>query len=254
MLAIIFCIAFLIGGGKTIIPTPNTQTIDDAKNKVSQAADLSKALPSEWERLTRILFIKDAVAKKQNNTTAIPLRSVPLTMQQAIIAVEDNRFYNHVGLDIEGIIRASLVNLQSGALVEGGSTITQQLVKNLFLTHERTMNRKLEEAVLALAIECRYTKEEILEMYLNNIYFGSNAYGIKQAAEIYFAKTPDKLTLSECALLAGLPNAPSLYSPYVNFTAAKERQAIVLNVMSKNGYIGPTLANEAKAEQIKLAK
>jgi penicillin-binding protein 1A len=174
-------------------------------------------------------------------------------MQQAIIAVEDNRYYRHFGFDMEGIMRATLINMQAGSIAEGGSTITQQLVKNLFLTQERSLSRKTEEVILAIDLELRYSKEEILEMYLNTIYFGSGAYGIGEACQVYFAKSPADLNLAECALLAGLPNAPSLTSPYVDFSAAKQRQSVVLTAMMRNGYIGPKLAEESKLVPLLLA-
>ena len=217
------------------------------------------ALPSvntsgTWERVYRLLALKSAVNAKLDKKNYVPLQQIPLTMQQAIIAVEDNRFYRHYGFDVEGILRASLVNMQTGTFAEGGSTITQQLIKNLFLTQDKTMTRKAEEFALAVDMELRYSKEEILEMYLNSIYFGSGAYGIGDAAKIYFGKSPQNLTLGECAMLAGLPNAPSLNSPYVDFNAAKQRQAIVLSAMNRYGFIGPQMAEEARLSPIQLAK
>ena len=217
------------------------------------------ALPSvntsgTWERVYRLLALKSAVNAKLDKKNYVPLQQIPLTMQQAIIAVEDNRFYRHYGFDVEGILRASLVNMQTGTFAEGGSTITQQLIKNLFLTQDKTMTRKAEEFALAIDMELRYSKEEILEMYLNSIYFGSGAYGIGDAAKIYFGKSPQNLTLGECSMLAGLPNAPSLNSPYVDFNAAKQRQAVVLSAMSRYGFIGPQMAEEARLSPIQLAK
>ncbi|MCC5466697.1 transglycosylase domain-containing protein [Pelosinus baikalensis] len=211
-------------------------------------------LASSWERTYRMIALKSAVNEKLNKTNYITIQYIPLAMQQSIIAVEDNRFYRHYGFDIEGILRAMLVNMQAGGFSEGGSTITQQLIKNLFLTQEKTYGRKAEEFILAMNMELRYSKEEILEMYLNTIYFGSGAYGIGDAAKIYFDKAPVNLTLAECSLLAGLPTAPSLNSPYVDFNAAKQRQAIVLSAMARQGYIGTQTAEEARLTPIKLAK
>ena len=171
-------------------------------------------------------------------------------MQQAILAMEDQRFYQHWGLDPEGILRATLVNLQSGDVVEGGSTITQQLAKNLFLSQEQTLGRKFEEALLALALERAYTKEELLELYLNSIYFGSGAWGIADASQRYFAKTPNELSLAECALLAGLPNAPSLTSPLEHPQAARQRRQLVLDTMVRRGLVGPKQAQEAAAQPL----
>jgi len=208
--------------------------------------------PTLTQRIIRIAALKTAVSSRLPKQHYIHIDSIPLSLQQAVIAVEDNRFYKHVGIDISAIFRASLVNLQSGEVVEGASTITQQLVKNLFLSPERTLARKLEEVVLALDIELRYSKPEILEMYLNTIYFGENAYGVGRAAAVYFNKTPDKLNLSEAALLAGLPNAPALYSPFTDFDAAKRRQSIVISAMQRHGYIDTATAQMARTAPLSL--
>jgi penicillin-binding protein 1A len=184
----------------------------------------------------------------------IPLAQIPLALQQALIATEDARFYRHQGIDFEGVARALFTNLQDRQFSEGGSTITQQLVKNLFLSQEKTLSRKLEELILAVGIELHFSKEEILEMYLNRIYYGAGAYGIASAADIYFGKLPKDLTLAESALLVGLPQAPSVYSPYANFQAAKQRQTAVLDLMVKHGFISPSSAEKAKREPVYLAK
>ena len=146
------------------------------------------------------------------------------------------------------------MNLQYGTIEEGASTITQQLVKNLFLSHEQTMGRKAEELLLALDIEANYSKDEILELYLNTIYYGSNFYGIGQASQGYFGKKPKDLQLPESAMLAGVPNAPSVYSPYVDFMMAKKRQIVVLDAMVRAGYIDKTMAEDAKIKPITLAQ
>lgn len=246
ILLLLFALSFGWAGGTSflqgILPT-----MPSSKN-------ITKELSTSWERTYRIVALKSAVNAKLDQRNYTKIQYIPLTMQQAIIAIEDNRFYRHIGFDIEGILRAMLVNMQAGTFSEGGSTITQQLVKNLFLSQEKTYGRKVEEVVLAIDMELRYSKEEILEMYLNSIYFGSGAYGIGDAARIYFDKSPVNLNLAESTLLAGLPNAPSLNSPYVDFKAAKQRQAIVLSVMARQGYIGPQTAEEAKSVPIILAK
>ncbi len=246
LLMLLFFMSFLWAGGDTIF-SRYVPTVSYNQKSVSSMANL-------WDRAYRIVALKRAVTAKIDKTHYIALQDIPLSLQQAIIAVEDNRFYRHVGFDIEGILRATLVNMQSGAIAEGGSTITQQLVKNLFLSQDQTVGRKLEEIVLSIDMELRYSKEEILELYLNTIYFGSGAYGIGDAAQVYFGKPPAKLNLAECAMLAGLPNAPSLTSPYVDFAAAKQRQAVVLASMVKYGYIGPSLAQEARLSPIILAR
>ena len=208
---------------------------------------------STLNRLERVFFLKQAVNARINSANYVKLQDIPESMQQAVVAVEDRKFYNHWGFDMEGIFRASLVNLQYGQVKEGASTITQQLVKNLFLSQEQTMGRKAEEFVLAMDMELNYSKDEILELYLNTIYFGSGYYGIKEASEGYFGKEPAMLALPESAMLAGIPNAPSLYSPYVDFMLAKKRQFIVLDAMTAAGYLRESVADDAKIKPIYLA-
>ena len=206
-------------------------------------------------RIERIQSIKQAVNEKiQNKEHYLKLDEIPRSLRQAIIAVEDSRFYSHSGFDISGIARATITNVEAGQIEEGGSTITQQLVKNLFLTQEQSFTRKIEELLLATSMERNFTKDQILELYLNTIYFGSSYYGIYDAAIGYFGVEPKELTLAECAMLAGLPNAPSLYSPYVNFMLAKKRQLIVIDAMVKSKILTATEAEKAKIETITLAK
>lgn len=262
ILVSVFFAAFWWAGGSSVLPQliskpPVSKAIDkaaDNKATDNKAIDNKVADDSAWTRTYRIFALKSAVEARIDRKNYVRLADIPLTLQQAIIAVEDHRFYNHIGVDIEGILRASLVNLQTGSLQEGASTITQQLVKNLFLTPEKTWVRKTEEVVLAFDFEARYSKEEILEIYLNTIYFGSGAKGIGQAARVYFGKKPSELTLAESAMLAGLPNAPSIYSPYVDYNAAKQRQAVVLAAMARYGFIGPTTAQTARDTPLRLAK
>ncbi len=183
----------------------------------------------------------------------IELKDLPPHVYQASIAIEDQHFYSHFGFDIAGIIRAAIGNLQGNRL-EGGSTITQQLVKNALLTRERTWQRKAKEGVLAVLTEIIYSKEQILEMYLNYIPYGGTSVGIEAAAQRYFDKSAKDLTLAEAALLAGLPQAPSRYSPFgSNPAEAKARQAEVLRRMVEDKYITPLEAENAKAEVLKFA-
>lgn len=174
-----------------------------------------------------------------------PLTDMPQDLINAVIAVEDARFFEHPGLDVIGILRAAWTNLRRGGKFEGASTITQQLTRSLFLSPERTYRRKIRELILAYKIETVLSKEQILEMYLNQIYFGHGAYGVHAASLTYFEKPPSKLNLSEAALLAGLPKAPSTYSPYNNSTLAKERQKHVLARMVQAGFTTATAAEEA---------
>ncbi len=168
---------------------------------------------------------------------AVALADLPPYLPEAVIAIEDRRFYGHFGLDPEGLVRAAVSNLRAGNVVQGGSTITQQLAKNLFLTPERTLERKIQELILALWLEARYSKKEILEMYLNRVYFGAGAYGVDAAARRYFGKPARSLTLSEAAVLAALLKAPSRFSPLANPQASEARTKLVLNVMADTGYI-----------------
>ena len=240
------------------ILTGTKQIVSLGENQVSQENSLSQGIDamesnSNLNRLERVFFLKQAVNARINSANYVKLQDIPESMQQAVVAVEDRKFYNHWGFDMEGIFRASLVNLQYGQVREGASTITQQLVKNLFLSQEQTMGRKAEEFVLAMDMELNYSKDEILELYLNTIYFGSGYYGIKEASEGYFGKEPAMLALPESAMLAGIPNAPSLYSPYVDFMLAKKRQFIVLDAMTAAGYLRESVADDAKIKPIYLA-
>lgn len=194
-----------------------------------------------------------AVDSRISHESYVKLCDIPLSLQHAVVAVEDSRFYSHHGFDVQGIMRAALVNLQYGQIEEGASTITQQLVKNLFLSHEQSFGRKAEELLLAMDIEKSYSKDEILELYLNTIYYGSSYYGIGPAADGYFGKKPADLQLPEAAMLAGLPNAPSLYSPYVDFMMAKKRQFVVIDAMVRSGYLDESVAESAKIKPIYLA-
>lgn len=228
------------------------QEQDTNENSLSQnTIDIESN--STLNRLERVFFLKQAVNARINSANYVKLQDIPESLQQAVVAVEDRKFYNHWGFDMEGIFRASLVNLQYGQVREGASTITQQLVKNLFLSQEQTMSRKAEEFVLAMDMELNYSKDEILELYLNTIYFGSGYYGIKEASQGYFGKEPAMLALPESAMLAGIPNAPSLYSPYVDFMLAKKRQFIVLDAMTAAGYLRESVADDAKIKPIYLA-
>src|SRR5213083_3150446 len=168
----------------------------------------------------------------------IPLKyeEIPANMKNAILSVEDVRFYDHIGIDPIRIIGAAWKNLTTEK-VEGGSTLTQQLAKNLFLSKEQTFKRKINEWLLALQIERYYTKNQIMELYANHIFLGANAYGVEAGAETYFGKQAKDLTLGEAALLAGVPKAPSEYSPLSNPARAKERRDLVLELMAKNGFV-----------------
>ena len=178
----------------------------------------------------------------------IPLEAIPPMLVEAFIAAEDSRFYEHGGIDFKSILRAFFKNLEAGTIVQGGSTITQQVTKSFFLTPERSYKRKLKEAVLAYRISETFSKEEVLFLYLNQIYLGHGAYGVQAAAQNYFDKPVQELTLAECAILAGLPQAPSRYSPHRFPERARQRQLYVLNRMEDEGYITAQQAEEARNE------
>ena len=167
----------------------------------------------------------------------VPLAQIPQSLRDAILATEDRRFYSHWGIDPIGVARAVVQNYRRGRIVEGGSTITQQLTKVLFLTPDKSLERKLKEAVLALELERRYSKDRILEMYLNQVYFGHGSYGVEAAARTYFGKSVSELSVRESALIAGLPRAPSNYSPFDRTEAAKRRREVVLRRMVDFGTI-----------------
>ena len=182
----------------------------------------------------------------------ININYIPDHTQKAFIAIEDNRFYDHLGVDFRGTARA-VVSTLSGREVQGGSTITQQLAKNAFLTQERTITRKIKEAFLARELEKRYTKDEILEMYLNHIYFGQGAYGVESAARYYFNKEAKDLNIAESATLAAIPKSPNYFNPFENPKASKERQELVIDQMVKYGFITVAQGEAAKKEELKLA-
>ena len=268
LLAVVFCLSFLIAGGANFYLSDNEMFVKVQNTTRSLSTKIGNGIenintgdsdapadgqPSSLDRISRAIFLKKAVQARTRQADYVRLQDIPESLQQAVIAVEDRKFYNHWGFDMEGIFRASLVNLQYGEVKEGASTITQQLVKNLFLSQEQTMGRKAEEFILAMDMELNYSKEEILELYLNSIYFGSGYYGIGQAAEGYFGKEPAMLALPEAAMLAGIPNAPSLYSPYVDFMLAKKRQFVVLDAMVAAGFLRENVAEDAKIKPIYLA-
>ena len=186
------------------------------------------------------------------NRLPVPISEVPKSLQNAFVATEDARFYSHHGIDPVGILRAVWVNIARSGVSEGGSTITQQLARNAFLSQDRTLKRKVSEALLALRIEQRYTKQEILEMYMNQIYFGQGAYGVQAASKVYFGKDVQDLSLAQASILAGLPQSPNYFSPFNDLEASKKRQAIVLGQMVKYNYITQAQADEAKEADLEL--
>jgi len=179
---------------------------------------------------TKVFDVKDRLIYEffEERREPVPLESIPPYLVKSLVAVEDKRFYRHWGISFVDLLRAFIKNLLAGRIVQGGSTLTQQLARNMFLTQERTLARKLREALLAVKLERMYSKREILEMYLNQVYFGHGAYGVEAAAQTYFGKHVNELSIAECALLAALPRIPSLYSPYYNPKRALSRRNLFL--------------------------
>lgn len=188
------------------------------------------------------------------NREVVLLNKIDPDLKRAVLAIEDSSFYQHHGINPVGVLRASIVNFKQGRTVEGGSTLTMQLMKNLLLSPERTINRKVVEAVLALRLEQVLSKDQILGMYLNQAYWGHNTYGVETAAQSYFGKSAENLTLAESAMMAGLVKAPEAYSPFTNYQQAKERQALVLKRMVELQWITPAEAEVARKEPLKLGK
>jgi penicillin-binding protein 1A len=229
--------AVLIGGAAgfvifSIWDLPEVKTLEEYKPSITSR------VYSDSNKLLAEFFLE--------NRTPVVLEDVPETLIKALIATEDTRFFSHRGLDPRGIARALYRNILAGKVQEGASTLTQQLAKVLFLTPERSYTRKLKEMALALRIEQRYTKREILSLYLNQIYFGSGAYGVEAAARTYFGKPAKELNIEECALLAGLPRSPKYYTPFKAPENARSRRAYVLNRMVATGVITKTQADDAK--------
>ncbi len=213
------------------------------------------AAPSSklYDRNGQLLF--EVIDPYLGKHSPLPLSEIPLALRQATVATEDADFYTHPGVDLRGILRSIWINLQGGEA--GGSTITQQVARNLLFSpeerSERTLTRKLREAILAYRITRRYTKDDILALYLNENYYGNMAYGVEAAAHAYFGKTVDELDLAECTLIAGLPQAPSVYNPLINPDGARRRQRTVLDLMVKQGYLTAEEANLAASEPLKYA-
>ncbi len=208
-----------------------------------------------YDRRGRVLYeITDPYTGRHQ---PVALEDIPRYLQQATIATEDASFYTNPGVDPRAILRAVWINLRGGEVLSGGSTVTQQLARNLLLSPQervqRTLARKLRESILAYRLARTYSKDRILELYLNHICYGNMAYGVEAAARIYFGKSVRDLDLAECALLAGLPQSPTLHDPLSNPAAAKERQRVVLDLMTKNGFIGSEQAEAAASEDLAFA-
>ena len=241
-------LAAAIGAGASLGQTALVAAID------SQLPDASRISAFSRPGTLTVIDANGQVIVKQGPATRekLPAGRMPLLIQRAFVAAEDRRFYLHDGIDLVGISRAMVRNLSQGSVEEGASTITQQLARTVFLSQDRTLWRKIREAMLAGKIERQLSKEQILEQYVNYVYLGSSAYGVSDAAWIYFSKTPDQLTLPEAAMIAGLPPAPSVYSPLVNPDLALQRRATVLRRMREVGYIDDAQLSRALAAPLGL--
>ncbi|UNC93696.1 transglycosylase domain-containing protein [Candidatus Contubernalis alkaliaceticus] len=235
---IVFFLTGIIGAGYIFYSIASLDTLPEP-----DIALTSKFYDSNGDLLTTMY---------QEDRWEVTLNEIPLELQQAVIAVEDAHFYDHFGINLLSIGRAALRNIQKGRIVEGGSTITQQLAKNIYLTHDRTFQRKADELILTLHLERTYTKDEILNMYLNIIYFGHGNYGVESAAKRYFGKSAKDLTLAESSMLAGIPRGPGYYSPLIegNQQAARNRQTHVLNRMVELEFITPAQKQEALDQEL----
>ncbi len=241
VLAFLICFGLLAGGFLlwfyTGIGLPKLETIKDLRR-----AQTSKIFAADGTVIAEL--------HGEQNRENVPLDQIGQQLQHAVIAIEDERFYQHKGVDWYGIARAFWINVVKGGVVQGGSTITQQYVKNTLAESQRTYWSKVEEANLAFRLEKKYSKQQILEMYLNDVYFGQGCYGVKTACWVFFNKAPNELTLGECALLAGIIRSPNGYSPYFASKKTKERRDVVLNKMVQLNYISEAEAERAKQEPI----
>lgn len=215
---------------------------------------LRNYIPSETSYIYDINGTLLSSIHDEANREVVDLNDISPNLKRAVLAIEDSYFFAHHGINPPSVARAFLANLKEGNTVEGGSTVTMQLVKNLFLSPERLVSRKVAEAVLALRLEQVFSKDQILEMYLNQVYWGHNTYGVETAARSYFNKHASELTLAESAMMAGIIQAPEDYSPFINYQTAKERQAIVLDRMQKLGWITAEEEATAKAQPIVLGQ
>jgi penicillin-binding protein 1A len=243
LLIFAFCAGIMIGGFflwfYSSLGLPHLEDLESRR-----MAQTSKVIAADGTLITEL--------HGEQNREVVTLDQISPDLQNAVIAIEDERFYHHGGVDWEGIVRAFWTNVVQGRVVQGGSTITQQYVKNNLTGQERTYWRKVEEARLANQMERRYSKYKILEMYLNDVYFGQGCYGVKKASETFFGKQPSQLSLAEAALLAAVIRIPNYYSPYFNPDKALQRRNVVLDKMEELGYITSAQAKEAKAAPIQV--
>lgn len=215
---------------------------------------LKNYVPSQTSYIYDIKGMLLTSLHSEEHRKVVELKEISPHLKRAVLAIEDSNFYDHKGINPNSVARATVVNWQEGGVVEGASTLTMQLVKNIFLSHKRAFTRKLAEAVLAIRVEQVFEKDEILSMYLNNIYWGHNNYGAQTAAESYFNKSASELTLAEAAVMAGIIQAPEVYSPFLNYESAKKRQKLVLSRMRTLGWITAEEEKEAYEQPLLVGK
>lgn len=232
---------------------------EEVKNVKAVSTVLNEKLPLKEFPLTQNSFIVDQngalvseIITNQENRTYVPFDKIPEAVKTIFIVSEDQKFYEHIGFDPAGMARAVLINAKSQSIEQGGSTITQQLARNVFLSHEKTYNRKLSELLYSYHIERTFSKEEILEGYLNAVYFHNGVYGVQMASNYYFSKPIDKLTLAQIAFISAIPNNPALYDPIKHFNHTKKRQLLLLKNLLDGKYITGEQYNSASAEKIRL--
>ncbi len=225
--------------------------IDEVKADLPEVAEPGRYQPNLKTRL----YASDGTLLTEifrENRELLPLREMPPTMLDATVAAEDRRFFEHIGVSPRDIVRAVLVNLEAGRTAQGASTITQQLVRDLYLSRRKQLRRKIAEALLAVELERKYTKEEILELYLNQVNYGKGLYGVRTAARAYFGKAPAQLTLAQCAALAAIPQRPTRNSLYTDLPGGRDRRDVVLNLMCEQGYITAQQRDRAKLEPLTI--
>ena len=243
----------LIGFGLTVSKTFGAPTAKLVHSYTDLTVPKEPTLPQTtylYDRHGRLITTLHA----EVNRTEVPLKEISIHLQDAVISVEDKDFYEHGGIDPKALLRAAIADLQSGQIVQGGSTITQQYVKLVFTGSERTLSRKLKEAIIAEKLDRMFTKRQILEKYLNLVYFGHGAYGAEAAAETFFGVPATKLTVAQSALLAGMIQAPASYDPSRHKAKAKARRDLVLRKMEEQGYLTPEKAGQLETKAIKIRK
>lgn len=235
-------------------------TMKELNKKVSLPEILDQAINIDTMNIEETSFIKDQNGEifseiyGATNRISLPYNEIPQNVVDAFLATEDQHFYEHKGFDFIGIMRALFINAKSDSIEQGGSTITQQLVKNVYLNNEKSYNRKLNELLLAYQLEKELSKQKIIELYINTVYFQNNAYGIEAASQFYFSKSACELSLAEATFLAAIPNNPSYYNPLIHYEHTKQRQQLVLNKMLEAGLVTTDEYEQAESENITLTK